>query len=228
MAEALSWLPFLLQTSDPTFPTGAYAHSYGLEGAVQLGHVQQPGDLGHFLKREVEAALLGLELPYLRFAHEANGLAELLELDDEFDASVFSAEARQASRQLGQRRLAVLAKLYDAPAFQAYADAVQAQQSPGHQVIAAGVQARLGQVPLEAALTAHAYQTYALVLQAAMKLIRIGQEGCQRLLTARLVALPELVRASLAIPREDAGASLASLDIASARHATAFARLFIS
>jgi len=105
---------------------------------------------------------------------------------------------------------------------------VQAQQTPAHQVIVAGMQARVGQVPLEAALTAHAYQTVANVLQASMKLIRIGQEGCQRLLTPILPLLPAVVAVSHRLEREDAGVSLVTLDLASSRHATAFSRLFIS
>ncbi len=32
----LPWLPFLLQTSDALFPTGAYAHSLGFEEIVRL------------------------------------------------------------------------------------------------------------------------------------------------------------------------------------------------
>ena len=33
--ELNTWLPQLLQISDTMFPTGSYAHSYGLEGFVQ-------------------------------------------------------------------------------------------------------------------------------------------------------------------------------------------------
>jgi urease accessory protein UreF len=31
----IAWLPALLQISDAAFPTGSYAHSYGLEEIVR-------------------------------------------------------------------------------------------------------------------------------------------------------------------------------------------------
>src|SRR6202044_1705518 len=66
--EELSWLPFLLQTADALFPTGAYAHSLGFEEIVRLGVVQDEGTLRDFLLRQVAPAQERLELPYLRFA----------------------------------------------------------------------------------------------------------------------------------------------------------------
>ena len=38
--EELPWLPFLLQTADALFPTGAYAHSLGFEEIVRLDVVR--------------------------------------------------------------------------------------------------------------------------------------------------------------------------------------------
>ncbi|MDP0501469.1 MAG: urease accessory UreF family protein [Verrucomicrobiota bacterium JB022] len=226
--DPLDWLPFLLQTTDPTFPTGGYAHSYGLEGAVELGLVHDVATLETFLQDEVLAALEGLELPFLRFAYEAQDVDEFLALDALYDASVLPAEARQASRQLGQRRLAILARIYDDKRLQSLQAQVQSQQTPGHQVIVNGLQAQVGGMPLSAALTAHAYQTLTTVLQASMKLIRIGQEGCQKLLTPLLQELPQVVETSCQIDRDDAGVTVPTLDLASCRHATAFSRLFIS
>ena len=34
--ELETWLPGLLQTNDAIFPSGSYAHSFGLEGLVEL------------------------------------------------------------------------------------------------------------------------------------------------------------------------------------------------
>jgi len=63
---------------------------------------------------------------------------------------------------------------------------------------------------------------------ASLKLIRIGQEACQRVLCAMLEHAPAIVRHSLEVERSQAGCFNPLLDIASMRHQTAFERLFIS
>src|SRR5882757_8652611 len=66
-----SWLPQLLQTTDSIFPTGSYAHSFGFEELAGLGLVHNAETLANFLRQQIVPALEHLELPYLRFAHEA-------------------------------------------------------------------------------------------------------------------------------------------------------------
>src|SRR5690606_24183960 len=84
------------------------------------------------------------------------------------------------------------------------------------------------QAPLEAALAAWSYQAFAAPCAASLKLIRMGQEGAQRVLTKALQKIQPIIDASLDVPRAFAGAFLPALDIASFRHERAHARLFIS
>src|SRR6187399_459763 len=102
----LDWLPWLLQTSDALFPTGAYAHSLGFEESVRLGVVRDAATLRAFLLEQIVPALREQELPYLRFACSvADDLAALAQLDHEISAWKLASEAREASAQLGTRRL---------------------------------------------------------------------------------------------------------------------------
>ena len=100
----LAWLPFLLQTSDALFPTGAYAHSLGFEESVRLGLVRDEASLGRFLREQICPAQEHHELPYLRFAFLAENLAERCALDAEISAWKLARESREASAQLGGRR----------------------------------------------------------------------------------------------------------------------------
>src|SRR5579862_9586439 len=98
MAESFPWLPFLLQTSDALFPTGAYAHSLGFEEIVRLNLVQDEPSLFRFLTGQIIPALQDLELPYLRFAFHAAAsanLEELCTLDREIGAWKLPNETRQ-------------------------------------------------------------------------------------------------------------------------------------
>ena len=104
-SENLDWLPFLLQTADALFPTGAYAHSLGFEESVRLGIVRDEDSLRAFLIEQIIPAQRQQELPYLRFAFEAADLDEICAIDREIGAWKLARETREASAQLGVRRL---------------------------------------------------------------------------------------------------------------------------
>src|SRR5437899_2607561 len=87
--EAICWLPQLLQTSDSIFPSGSFAHSFGLEGCVQLGQVNDQATLKGFLRDQVVPALRNFELPFVRLAYRAaqdSDVARLLALDERYGA----------------------------------------------------------------------------------------------------------------------------------------------
>jgi len=230
-AEDLHWLPFLLQTADALFPTGAYAHSLGFEEIVRLGLVRDERSLGNFFHEQVIPAQRRHELPYLRFACEAardGDLAELRRLDWEISAWKLAAETRLASAQLGTRRLKALRTIADAPRLVAFDTLVARGACAGHHLVVCGLQASVEGIPLEAALAAYFYQSLAALGAAALKLIRIGQDGVQRVLRAASTEANTVIPASLLVSRADAGWFNPLLEIASMRHERAFERLFIS
>jgi urease accessory protein len=239
-----AWLAYLLQTTDSLFPTGAYAHSAGLESLVTLGLVKDAASLREFLLRHAIPALERYELPYLGFAHAAataGDCATLVALDQEYGAGKLARETREASSAIGTQRLRMLLRLEptvarpspEPPAggfslARAFAQAVTDRRCRGHAVIVCGLQAYLLGIPAEAAMTAYAYGSLAGYCSAALKLIRVGQEGVQMVLADVLGELEGTVRAAGAVTREDAGWSDPVWEIAAARHERAFARLFIS
>jgi len=231
-ADAVAeWLPFLLQTTDPLFPTGAYAHSLGLEQIVRAGIVHDEASLLEFLKRMALPALEHLELPYLRFAYlaaVAGDGVELCFIDREIDAWKVCRELREASLQLGARRLGALLNIFPHPFVRLFDEERRARKARGHHLCVYAVQMALGGAPMEAALMAYLYQALAGACGAALKLIRIGQDGCQRALRASLEGAGTAVRASLRVGRGDAGWFNPLIEIFSMQHERAFERLFIS
>jgi urease accessory protein len=224
----LYWLPYLLQTSDALFPTGAYAHSLGFEEIVRLGLVCDEVTLRAFLLEQIVPAQRAQELPYLRFAFVAEDLAALVAIDREIDAWKLAPETREASAQLGTRRLRALQTISAEPRLEALAHGIARGECRGHHLVVCGLQAAIERVPLGAALTAYFYQSLAAVCGAALKLIRIGQEGCQRVLRTALQTAEGVIAGSLEVERSAAGWFNPALEIASLRHARADERLFIS
>lgn len=221
----------MLQTTDPLFPIGSYAHSYGLEELCASGTVHDTASLFKYLESIVFLNLQEFELPYLRFLYEAaqqNELEAICQLDDEIGASKPSKELRQASLSQGQQRLRLISKLRPTPLFDSLTELKTKKRIiPNHLTVFAAENVDL-QTPLEAALISWAYQALAAPCAASLKLIRIGQEGAQGVLTESLQQIDRIVKNSLTIEREFAGAFLPILDIASQRHEHAYARLFIS
>lgn len=231
MSAELPWLPFLLQTADSLFPTGAYAHSLGFEESARLGLVHDEATLLAFLVTQIVPAQCAQELPYLRFAFESatrGDLAGLCMLDHEIDAWKLAPETRAASIQLGVRRLKALRTISEAPLLLTLENAIGSGQARGHHLLVCGVQAATENVPLEAALYLSFYQALGAVCAAALKLIRIGQDGCQRALRQACRPAPDIITRSLEIERKRAGWFNPLLEIASMRHARAEERLFIS
>ena len=219
------WLPWLLQVNDSAFPSGAYAHSLGLEELVQAEIVRTPEELEVFLSRQIMPSLLAFEVPVLAAAHAMAGcgdLSGLRELDGELDAWKLPSELRAASRQLGSRRLALTRQLDDTPLSEAYA----ALNAPCHHLIVAALELR--SLTVEAAACTFAWQTLAGYAVAAMKLMRLGQEKCQGIIRRSVVALAPDLEAACRVPSEKAGWFNPLLEIASMRHARAGERLFIS
>ena len=231
--EALpDWLALLLQTSDALFPTGAYAHSLGLEEGVRLGMVKDEKSLLGYLQEHVAPGLIHLEMPYLRFACEATVRADwqtVARLDAEINAARLARETREAGAQLGTRRLRALRIILPDSLPLAECDRlVAAGEMTGQQAIIGGVQAAVAGIPVAVALGAYFYQSLAATAGASLKLIRIGQDAVQRVLRTASSRTPWAVARSLEVPREEAGWFNPLLEIASMRHEHAGERLFIS
>jgi len=219
------WLPWLLQVNDSQFPSGAYAHSMGLEELTQKGLVKSPQDVETFLHHQVLPSLLAFELPYLVKAHaaaSAQDITTLRKLDDELDAWKLAAELRLASRQLGSRRLALVRQLRPTPFLEAYASS----EAPCHHLIVCALEFQ--HLPVAAVACAFAQQTISGYAIASMKLIRLGQERCQLIIHGALSALAPHLEKAVPAPPQRIGWFNPLLEIAAMRHARARERLFIS
>ena len=216
------WL-WLLQANDTAYPSGSYAHSFGLEELVECGVVKTGPDLETFLENQVLPNLLTFEIPHFVKAHAAavaGDVPALLALDTELDAWRIPFELRDASRRIGSQRLDLLNQLDPTTLI---ADIRSASPRCHHLVVTA---LELSSLPVEQAARAFGFQTIASLTAASMKLMRIGQTAVQRISRNTLARLGDKIDASLTRPAD--GWFNPLLEIASLRHARANHRLFIS
>jgi urease accessory protein len=99
----------VLQLADSGFPTGGFAHSGGLEAAVQAGEVRGAPDVRRFVEALLWQAGLG-GLPLLSAAWEAP--ASLPTLDARADAFLVNHVANRASRTQGRAFLDTCARIF--------------------------------------------------------------------------------------------------------------------
>jgi urease accessory protein len=227
----VQWLLGLLQASDSLYPTGAYAHSFGLEGMVDAGVVKDRETLRRFLLTTVLPTLRNVELPLAAHGWAALGLPDW---DKVGELCMLAAalraprETRQASMAIGRQRAELLAQIQGAPLAQAFVRRAAEGGWPHAAALSTALEARVHGAPLPAVLAATCYAALAGVVAAAMKVLRLGQNGAQTLLSEALALCPPMVDAAARIPVDEIGWFNPWLDVASARHETASARLFIS
>ena len=230
-SDSWQWVGPLLQTVDPLFPTGSYAHSLGLEELVQMGQANDAENLESYLRDRMIPYLENLELPYLRFLHDAaagEDLELLIALDLEITAMKLTRETREASSTQGRQRLRILRSIYPNPFLDLVDQHIQKNKTGCNHLTVFAIQHSLQGIPNRVSLLTWLYQAIAAQCVASMKLIRIGEQGCQKIICGCMRDATDIVRRSLGVPREDAGWFNPVVDIASSRHERAHVRLFIS
>jgi len=215
------WLPALLQLASPALPTGAFSYSQGLESACELGLVRDEAGALRWIDAQWRNAFHPRELPALDAAWQAvrdADAARLAVIDAEFVASRDSAEARAETLQVGAALLRWLHTLLPECGEAALARASRQRLCAP---VAFALCARAQGLPAQAAIFGYAFSWLENQVQAAVKLIPLGQSAGQRLQIA--------LRARLADPLPQRPWSFAPLAaIVAMRHERQYTRLFRS
>jgi urease accessory protein len=104
MSDWLTW-----QIVDSAFPTGTFAHSWGLEAAWQQGDVDDLPALRAFLDATIRQTARGV-IPLVNAAYHAP--ERLAQLDALADAFLLNAVANAASRVQGRTLLATVGRIW--------------------------------------------------------------------------------------------------------------------
>ena len=216
-----------LQLTDSFFPVGAFAYSDGLETAATSGHVHDADTLGIWMDHFIDAVLVpteGLAVVKCMEAVRAGDLKRLNRVDAELTAIRPASAVRRASVLVGKRLLSLYASLTDDASFRAAADGLPESNAAAAYAI---VFAHLGLTPREAVM-AFAYNRLAGIVSAGLRLISIGQNQGQVLLTSALNRLAGT--ADRIVENSDAPLRSFSpyMDIQQMNHQYVYSRLFRS
>lgn len=222
----------LLQFAGGLFPTGGFAHSFGLETYVQDGRVHDRQGLEAFIAAHLEGSAGPTDAAAVSVAvrlatrGEADGW---IALDQRLDAMKPVPEFRAASRQMGRQTLRIAAGLGADSFLGRLAGAVDIDLACGHHASVFGAVVGRGGVAPAAAGAAYLYSTAEVLVGAGLRLIPIGQLEGQRVLAAMRARIERLAAAAAAATTaDDLWSFNPAIEIAGLRHATLDTRLFRS
>lgn len=222
----------LMQLGDSLFPSGAFAHSYGLEQLAREGVLKRPEELQRFVESLLRQTLAPCDAAAALQAFNAaseGDVASVLDADRALCRTKAPYELRAASVATGRRLVDEVSMHVEAPFLRKYASALKADRSLGTQPVAFSVVcAALGVSDGEGVVASLLLVAATAVLQASMRLMAVSHRDVQ----ATLHHLRPVI-ADLASDLASGGArplrSFQPLqDIASMRHESAAARLFAS
>jgi urease accessory protein len=218
----------MLQFTDGLFPIGAHAHSFGLETCVQSGVVRDATGVENFLRVFLERSAAPTDAVLTLCARTAaidGDLASCIRIDHKVHATKPAAELREASRQMGKQALRIFADLHEHPLVQEFSAAVANGTAHGHHPVAYGIAAGVLGWPPEELAAAYLYANCALLVNASLRLMPLGQLAGQRILWNIQPLIAKLSLEIQSVREEDIWTFAPLLEIASMRHESLEARL---
>ena len=221
----------LLQLSDGLFPAGGFAHSLGLETYAQAGLVKDRSGLEAFVLAHLEGSAGPSDAVAVavvtRLATHGD-LPGVLDVDARLDAMRVVPEFRTSSRQMGRQALRAIAAWSPDAVLADLAARVDAGSTAGHYAVVFGTAAGRTGVAVHDAASAYLYATASMLVNAALRLLSIGQLDGQRTLAALRPRVAALAALAASATIDDMWSFTPGLELAGLAHAELDMRLFRS
>lgn len=217
----------LLAWTSPSYPTGAFSYSHGLEWAVESGAVRDAAGLTAYVDAVMRRGGGWVDAVLFARAWEAAGDPARLDPIAELGAAFRgSAETALESHQQGRAFLQITRSAWPHPWLDAFAER-QGTHPIAHAVVMALACAAHG-VALVAALNAYLHALAANLVSAGVRLVPLGQTDGQ-IATATLAAgIGAIAESALATDLDNLGTAAPGLELCAMHHETQHTRLFRS
>jgi urease accessory protein len=220
MLRLLSWM-------SPTFPSGAYSYSHGLEWAVEAGYVIDCASLVDWLDADLRFGSARNEAIFFSQSHQCagqndlNGLANVAELAAAYRGTT---EFALETSQQGGAYLSTFRRVWPDPIL----DALAALRTPPVVAVVVGARTAREKIPLSLALQAFLHSYVVNLVSAGVRLVPLGQTDGQRAVAELESAILYTCRQGSGATIDDLGSAGFSLELCSIAHETQYTRLFRS
>ncbi|WP_354001892.1 urease accessory protein UreF [Sinobacterium norvegicum] len=215
----------LMQLVSPALPVGAYAYSQGLEYAIDCGWLTCAEEVGDWLQGVMTHGLAFLDLPVLIRLHRAVQSGDQSAFSDWNDYLLASRETKELLLEDSQLGAALKRLLKSLNIGALSITGGEKELSFCSLFAVAGVDAGIS---VEALLEGFSFSWLENQVQAATKIVPLGQTEGQRLMVQLMPAITAAVTDALAMDDEQIGNSLTGVAMASSWHENQYSRLFRS
>jgi urease accessory protein len=213
------------QLIDSAFPSGGFAHSAGLEAAVQHGHVVDSAGVRAFSKQSL-AQCGRAALPIVTAAHQcADDIAELDELCDVF---LSNPVANRASRAQGRALLTSVARAFPGVTIGSLELVIRGNDTAGHHAPLFGGIFNLLHVSLIDTQRAFLFIASRGVSSAAVRLGIVGAYEAQTIQAELSADIDAVIDDCAAVAPHDIAQTAPLIDLFQSAHDRLYSRLFQS
>ena len=219
-----------LQFSDSALPVGTFSFSNGLETAAHTGVVHDARTLEEYTHTiALQAAYTdGVAALHAHRAAKRDDYKAVLATDRFLMECKLNEETRQMLRRMGRKLAELGIELFHSALLYQWLEDIKAGEAPGTYPVAQGLtfaEAGLGE---EALYTSHQYGTISMVLNAALRCVKVSHFDTQcilyRLAGESLLWFPEVRELEL----EDMNAFMPLTDILASLHEKGAMRMFMN
>lgn len=217
----------LLTWSSPSFPTGAFSYSHGIEFAVEEGLVANAAQLQDWVGWIVRHGALHADAVLLAHAHRAAEAGDNAKLDEVAEIAAAmrgTAETAIESLQQGASFFDTAQAVWPTKRMAAFLKRTGAKPA----LPVAVALACADTIPLPEALAAYLHAGAANLVSAGVRLVPLGQTDGQRSIAALEGAVTETVARAMATALDALCTAAPMVDWTSMRHETQYTRLFRS
>jgi urease accessory protein len=219
-----SWL-------SPSFPSGSYSYSHGLEWAVEAGYINDHETLVDWLQADLRYGSGRNEAIFFieAWRSAAHGdLAKLFEIAELASAFRGTSEFALESSQQGAGCLWTLRNVWPNEMLDRLSEWLSERRVPPCLTVVHGVASAKQGVPANLALSAFLQSYVANLVTAGVRLIPLGQTNGQRAIAALEEAVLATAEEAMGATVDELGSAAFLVDLASMRHETQYTRLFRS
>lgn len=220
----------LLQFSDSTLPVGSFAFSNGLESALQTGVVTDADSLQRFVEVVLRQAahMDGIALLHAHRAITAGDYDGVLAADQALWNRRVGEEQQLMLARMGRKLAELSLKISAFPHLERWLAGIKAGETPGCFPIGQAMAfAQLG-ADEKQAFVVHQYGVAAMIMSAAVRLMRIDHLDTQRILFAAQESVEDEYASVCGLELEEMSSFAPVFDVLVAHHTTTHVRLFMN
>ena len=225
------WFLHLLQIHDSAFPTGSFAHSFGMETYIQENVIRNEDDLREFCDMYIRHNLASTDAIIAKEAYNLTknrDIKGLIHLENICQGIKLSPETRKGSSMMGRRFLQTVYPLSDEEFLTIWYEKVKSKEIQGHYPVVYGIYTAMLGVDVKMSLETFLYSSITALVQNAVRAVPLGQMSGVKTTFALLPTIQETAQQVMGLTLDDLDNNSIALEIASMKHEFLHSRLFIS